>query len=135
MGVTHHHVLDVAAAIDQDTDLPPDLPADLGQLPRELLRQQSVGGNAAPEEALELANLTGLEAVRPAEDLDGRLLTAGASIDGFTRETDGTPHAPRRPAPSPLADEGGDVVVAETGADLRRTSSVRSIPFVYIPRT
>ena len=101
-------MLDVAAAIDQDADLPPDLPADLGQLPREFLRQQPIGGNAAPEEARELANLTGLEAVRPAEDLDGRLLTAGASI--AHARTDGTPRAPRRSAPSPLADKGGDVV-------------------------
>ena len=117
VGVAHHHVLDVAAAIDQDTDLPPDLPADLGQLPRELLRQQSIGGNAAPEEALELANLTGLEAVRPAEDLDGRLLTAGASIDGFTREP--TVHLARLVDLSHVAlpDEGGHVVMAESGAD------------------
>ena len=77
VGIAHHHVLDVAAAIDQHADLAPDLTADLGQLPRELLREQPVGGNAAPEEALELANLTGLEAVRLAKDLDGWLLTAG----------------------------------------------------------
>ena len=67
-------MLDVAAAIDQDADLSPDLPADLGQLPRELLREQRIGGDAAPGEALEPANLAGLEAVRIAEDLDGGLL-------------------------------------------------------------
>ena len=118
MGFPHHHVLDVAAAIDQDPDLPPDLPADLGQLPREFLRQQPIGGNAAPEEALELANLTGLEAVRSAEDLDRRLLTAGASTDASTREP--TVHLVRlvaRPH-GPFANEGGHVVVAESGADV-----------------
>jgi hypothetical protein len=74
MGVAHHHVLDVAAAVDQHADLSPDLPADLGQLSRELLGQQLIGGHPAPEEALELANLAGLEAVRIAKYLDGRLL-------------------------------------------------------------
>ena len=74
VGVAHHHVLDVAATIDQDADLSPDLPADRGQLPRELLRQQLIGGDTTPEEALDLANLVGLEAVRIAEDLDERLL-------------------------------------------------------------
>ncbi len=118
-------MLDVAAAIDQNADLPPDLPADLGQLPREFLRQQPIGGNAAPEEARELANLTGLEAVRLAEDLDGRLLTAGASIDGFTREP--TVHLARLVdlPHAALANEGGDVVVAESGTDCERHGCMR----------
>lgn len=72
-------MLDLATAVDEDANLPPDLAADLGQLPRKILRQEPVGGNAAPEEALELANLTGLEALRLAEDLNNQLLLVGAS--------------------------------------------------------
>ena len=69
VGGAHHHVLHVAAPVDQHADLPPGVPTDLGQLPRELLRQQGVGGDAAPEEALEPANLVRLEPAGVAEDL------------------------------------------------------------------
>ena len=79
-------MLDVAAAIDQDADLSANLPADLGQPPREFLREQRIGGDAAPGEALEPANLAGFEAVRIAEDLDGRLLRTRALIDALACE-------------------------------------------------
>ena len=67
-------MLDVATAIHQDADLSPGLTTDLRQLSRELLREQPIGGNTPPEQALELTNLIGLEALRVAKDLDGRLL-------------------------------------------------------------
>jgi hypothetical protein len=69
VGVAHHDVLDIAAAVDQDADLTSDLAACFRQLSRQLLRQQLVGGDAAPEKALQLTNLACLEAVRITEYL------------------------------------------------------------------
>ena len=80
VGVTHHHVLDQPAAIEQHADLAAYLVADLGQVPGELLRDQPIGRHAAPEEALEPARLTGLEAVRVTEDLDGRCLQSRVRV-------------------------------------------------------
>ena len=56
VGIAHHHVLDPPAAIEQHAHLAPDLVADFGQLPGELLRDQPIGRHPAPEEALELAS-------------------------------------------------------------------------------
>jgi hypothetical protein len=67
---------DGSPAVHQDADLASDLPADLRQLPCQLVVEQRVGGEAATEETLELASLAGLESVGVAEDLDGRLLDA-----------------------------------------------------------
>ena len=78
VGIAHHHVLDQPAAIEQHADLAPNLAADFGQVPRELLGDQPIGRHPAPEEALDPASLTGLEAVRITEDLDGRCLQSRA---------------------------------------------------------
>ena len=86
VGVAHHHVLDIAPAVDQDADLSPDLPADLRQLPGQLLCEQLIGRDAAPEEPIEPADLAGFEAVRVAEDLH-------VSVDGVTGEA--PVHLPR----------------------------------------
>jgi hypothetical protein len=64
-------VLDVASSIDEDPDLAPDLPADLRQRASELVADEAVGGKAPPEQALELADLVGLQAAGVAEYLDG----------------------------------------------------------------
>jgi len=74
VGVAHHHVLDRASTVDQDSDLPPGVMADLGQLPRELMREELVGRHASPEQTFELANLAGSEAAGVTKDLDRRLL-------------------------------------------------------------
>jgi hypothetical protein len=64
-------VLDVASSIDEDPDLAPDFPADLRQLACELVADEAVGGKAPPEQALELADLIGLQTAGVAEYLDG----------------------------------------------------------------
>ena len=82
VGIAHHHVLDQPAAIEQHADLAPNLVADFGQVPGELLGDQPIGRHPTPEEALELASLTGLEAVRITEDLDGKCLQSRARAGG-----------------------------------------------------
>ena len=72
-GIPDHDVLNVAASVGENTDLAADLVADLAQLPGEFVAHQPVGGQAALEEALELAYLAGLEASGVAKDLDGGL--------------------------------------------------------------
>ena len=74
-------MLDLSAAIDEDTDLSPDLPADLRQLPRELLREQLIRGDTPSEQTLQLADLVGLEALGIAKDLDERLLEDRQGVD------------------------------------------------------
>ena len=76
-GVAHHHLLDEPAAVEEHADLTTDLVADLGELPGELLGDEPVRGDPAPEQALELAGLARLEAVRVAEDFDGKCLQSG----------------------------------------------------------
>jgi hypothetical protein len=66
----------VAPAVDQDTDLAPDVAADLGELTRELVGEDTVRWEAALVEALDGADLAGLQAVGVAKDLDGELLRA-----------------------------------------------------------
>jgi len=60
----------VSASVDEDADLPADLVRELGQLAGELVGDEAVGGEAAPVEALERANLARLEALGVAEDAD-----------------------------------------------------------------
>jgi hypothetical protein len=60
--------------IDQHADLAPDFASELGQLPRELVRDQAIGGDVAPEEAFERADLARLQPMGIAEDTDGRAL-------------------------------------------------------------
>ena len=65
---------DVTAPIDEDTHLTPDLTADLRELTGEVVGDEAVGGQSALVQTLDRADLTGLETVGVAEDLDGRLL-------------------------------------------------------------
>jgi hypothetical protein len=65
-----------AAAVDQDPDLAAQVVGELGQRAGELVGQESVGGQAAPVEALQGVDLAGLEALGVAEDLD-RFVSAG----------------------------------------------------------
>jgi hypothetical protein len=66
-----HHVLHVAAPVDQHADLPAGLGAELGEVAGELVGDQAVRRDAPPEQVLELLDLAGLEAAGIAEDLDG----------------------------------------------------------------
>jgi len=63
-------VLHGSAAIHEHADLSVDVATDLAELAGEFLGQNLIGGDPAPEEALELADLTGLETVGIAVDLD-----------------------------------------------------------------
>lgn len=70
VAVPDHHVGYRPAAVDQDADLATDLAADLGQLAGEVVGDETLGGQTAAREALEGANLAGLESVRVPEDAD-----------------------------------------------------------------
>jgi len=61
--VSNGHVLDVAVATHKRTDLTPGLAGDAGKLACELLRNQSVSGNASLVELTEAADLAGFEPV------------------------------------------------------------------------
>ena len=74
--VAHHHVRDSTAAVDQHPGLATDVRADLGQLAGEFVGDQAIRRDVPAKQALDLANLTGFEAVRVAVDLDERLLGA-----------------------------------------------------------
>jgi len=64
-------VLHVTTPVDQDTYLTADVGADLAEMSRELVAQQSISRQASAKETLELMHLTGLEATGITEDLDG----------------------------------------------------------------
>ena len=64
-------MLDRAPAIDQNADLTTNLVADLAEVASELIAEHPIGGDPAPEEALDLADLAGFETVGVAVDLDG----------------------------------------------------------------
>jgi hypothetical protein len=63
---------DVTAPIDEHTHLATGLVGETGQVPRELLGDEPLRGEASPTQAFELADLAGLEALRVSEDADGR---------------------------------------------------------------
>jgi hypothetical protein len=69
-------VRDRALAIQQHADLAAEIVRELGELARELVREEAVGGKAAPVEALERVDLGGLETLGVSEDLDGSLSRA-----------------------------------------------------------
>jgi hypothetical protein len=61
---------DVSPAVDEHADLAPDVPADLGELAGELVGDEAIGPQAASVEALDGADLAGLQPMGVAEDLD-----------------------------------------------------------------
>ena len=61
---------DVAAPIHEHADLTPNFVAQLGELPRELLGDQTIGGEPAPSEALEALLLAGPQALGVSVDAD-----------------------------------------------------------------
>jgi hypothetical protein len=63
---------DVTPTIDEDTYLTTRLVGECRQVAGELLRDESLGRETASAEALELADLTGLEALGITEDGNGR---------------------------------------------------------------
>ncbi|MEE2673844.1 MAG: hypothetical protein VX466_08620 [Myxococcota bacterium] len=71
---------DVAPAVHEHADFASDLAADLGELAGKLVREEPVGGQAALVEALDRADLAGLQAVGIAEDLDTGLLGSRQSV-------------------------------------------------------
>jgi len=64
---------DRATAIDEHSDLSPNVARQFGQLPGEFVVEQDTGVEAASKQAIELLDLAGLEAARVAVDLDGGL--------------------------------------------------------------
>jgi hypothetical protein len=58
------------APVHEHADRPADVAADLGELAGELVGDQAVGRKVAAVEALERADLAGLEALGVAEDAD-----------------------------------------------------------------
>jgi hypothetical protein len=69
--VSHHHVGHAATPIHQHADLAPGLVGEPAQLPRQLLGDQALRREPSAGQALELADLTGLQTVGVAEDPDG----------------------------------------------------------------
>jgi len=65
-----------AAAVDQDADLATEVARELGQLARELVRDEAVGRKAAAIEPFERVDLAGLEALGVAVDADGSVSEA-----------------------------------------------------------
>jgi hypothetical protein len=59
-----------AAPIHEDADLPADLVGELGQLASELVGDEAIGREMAAVEALERADLAGLESLGVSEDAD-----------------------------------------------------------------
>jgi hypothetical protein len=68
-----------APTVDQHSDLPTNLRADLAQVSREFVAEDLVCGNPAPEEALDLTDLARLETVGVAVDLDEWTSRPGSS--------------------------------------------------------
>ena len=61
--VAHHHVLDASAAPEQHAHLPPALERELGELARELLRDQAIARELALVQVLEATELAGFQSV------------------------------------------------------------------------
>ena len=87
-------------AIDQHTDLTSGLAGELGQLPRELVRDQAIGGDVAPEKAFERADLARLQPMGIAEDADGLALPLAVDPKGNLRNA--------ATATQPICDPHGD---------------------------
>jgi hypothetical protein len=66
-----HHVGHFAAAIDENSDLAADLETDLRELASDLVADDALDRNAAPDESFQPAYLTGLETAGVAVDVDG----------------------------------------------------------------
>ena len=63
-------MLDIAAPVDQDADLAPDIRRELGHCAREVIRDEAVGLEAPSTESLEGFRLIGLEAARVSVNLN-----------------------------------------------------------------
>jgi hypothetical protein len=61
----------LATPVDEHADLAAGLVGERRELAREVLGDEPLRGEVAPREALELADLAGLEAVGVPEDADG----------------------------------------------------------------
>jgi hypothetical protein len=68
---------DVAATVDQHSDLASDLATQLRKLPCEVVVEEHVRVESSTEEAFELLDLVGLQTAGVAKDLDCGLLAAG----------------------------------------------------------
>ncbi len=62
---------DFAAAIDEDSDLAPDLETDFGEFAGELVAYDALDRNAASGKSFQPAYLTGFETAGIAVDVDG----------------------------------------------------------------
>jgi bifunctional UDP-N-acetylglucosamine pyrophosphorylase/glucosamine-1-phosphate N-acetyltransferase len=69
-GISTHNVGDVAAPVDEYTDLAPHFETQFCELAGEIVRHQPFGRQPATVQAFELANLARLESVRVAKDLN-----------------------------------------------------------------
>lgn len=84
-GTADHHVLDVAASIQEYTDLTSNLPGDLGQRAGELVCDDAVRFEASATESFEGLDLARLEAAGVAVDLDRDGLGSNARERGTRR--------------------------------------------------
>jgi hypothetical protein len=72
-GVADHHVLYVAAPIRENSDLAPDLAADLGELASEFLAEEPIGRKPSREHPLQQLHLASFQPAGISKDLNGRL--------------------------------------------------------------
>ncbi len=81
-GVAHHHIADVTLPPDHHSDLAPELPRDLGQVPGQLSRHHFPGRDLASIGPLQSFFLRGLDALEIAVDMcrDGRFPRSLGSI-------------------------------------------------------
>ena len=98
---------DGAGPIDQHADLAPGLAGQLREVPREFLGDQAIGGNLTPEEALELADLAGLQPMGVSEDADGLALPSAVDVKGNLRNAaSATQPSSRTPTGNPSSCPG-----------------------------
>ncbi len=99
-----HDVLDGPRPVDEHADLTTDLARELGQLARQLVRDEAVCAEAPPEQALKGLDLAGFEAVGIAVNLDEVLLLPNrwrGPFEGRRRGQGPTGVADRHTRPAP----------------------------------
>jgi hypothetical protein len=112
--VADHHVRDVAAAVDEHADLAAGLARELGQLAREVVGDEALGGQAAAREALDALDLIGFESRGLAGDADVAAPAGPASWPGSRGR-------PRR-------GEDGPSLAPENLRSLREPLNLRVLP-------